>query len=131
MSNDVTIELPISEESVINSNSLYHHLLSYISDICKYTRDNDEPFCRYLDINFLKRIQKAILRSTYNFNAEEHVSKYNDNMSIKTNSTINIEDNHAQIADSNDQNETIQFTSSLPPIDNRRQDTRIRYAFEK
>ena len=132
ISDQVNIFVEQNEQTMSNDNMLYHHLMSYVSDICKYTQDNDVPFRRFLDIEMSRIIQKAILRSTNNFNAESFIETYQMNNSTNGHEQTSTQEQNNIVNQNipNLDNETIQLTSHLPHVDRRLQDTRIRYAHE-
>ena len=103
--------------------------MTYIKDISKYVSNNDYDFRKYLDYNMNKMVQDSIRRSENTFPMQEFISEHNLNVSLETGSNNNTQTNGNNEKTTNS-NQITHFISALPPIDRRRQDTRIRYSHE-
>ena len=116
-----------------NESNLYHHMMTYVNDICKYSKKDDVQLRKYIDIIMNNLVQKTIMRSQGVFNVNEYLQQYDDerdgNPMIDSGTTI--ENVIAEQPPNDNENQTIQFLSSLPPLDNSTVDSRIKYGFER
>ena len=119
----------ISFHASLYETNLYCHLMSYVSDIAKYSIHDDHLMKDYLSKTMLTMVKNTILRRENKLTNEQIRNMTIDDFNSNPNQhevTITQEVTRNELNDDH----TSQYINIFPKIDKRTQDSRIKYNFE-